>query len=154
MNSETNARFERGDVVWRPDPFKTADQPRPWLLSNNDEHPFDDQEYTVATLTTTERDEALVIESDDWVRGEPIRQSYVSPWTVNTLKHTDIVQPQGQVTEAFVRRVVNELNRYLARRTAKHSRVVQNVITGRLLDRVPSSRTVCPEHEENYFRSG
>ena len=113
MNSETNARFERGDMVWGPDPFKTADQPRPWLLSNNDEHPFGDQEYTVATLTTTERDEALVIESDDWVRGEPTRQSYVSPWTVNTLKHTDIVQPQGQVTEAFVRRVVDELNRYL-----------------------------------------
>jgi len=114
MSSGANATFERGDVVWGPDPFKTTDRPRPWLLLNNDEHPFGTEEYIVATLTTTGREEALSIESDDWIVGEPTRQSYVSPWTVSTLKHDDVTQPQGQVTEPFVRRAVDELGRYLA----------------------------------------
>jgi hypothetical protein len=90
------------------------DRPRPWLILNNDEHPFDDEEYIVTTPTTTDREEALVIDSEDWLRGEPTRQSYLSPWAINTLKHADVVQPQGQVTEAFVQRVIGELDRYLA----------------------------------------
>ena len=32
--------YQRGDVVWGPDPFKTGESPRPWLILNNDTHPF------------------------------------------------------------------------------------------------------------------
>jgi mRNA-degrading endonuclease toxin of MazEF toxin-antitoxin module len=104
--------FERGDVVWGPDPFRSGESPRPWLILNNAEHPFAGEEYVVAALTTTDRPEALAA-SGEWVTGEPTRESYVSPWTVNTLKHADVVEPQGNVTETFVQRVVARLNRYL-----------------------------------------
>jgi hypothetical protein len=27
--------YQRGDVVWGPDPFKSGENPRPWLILNN-----------------------------------------------------------------------------------------------------------------------
>ena len=43
--------YQRGDVVWGPDPFKSGENPRPWLILNNDTHPFGDEEYMTVTLT-------------------------------------------------------------------------------------------------------
>ena len=31
--------YQRGDVVWGPDPFNSGENPRPWLILNNDRHP-------------------------------------------------------------------------------------------------------------------
>ena len=45
--------YQRDDVVWGPDPFKSGENPRPWLILNNDTHPFGDEEYMTVTLTTT-----------------------------------------------------------------------------------------------------
>nr|WP_233514205.1 MULTISPECIES: hypothetical protein [unclassified Haloferax] len=45
--------YQRGDVVWGPDPFKSGENPRPWLILNNDTHPFGDEGYMTVTLTTT-----------------------------------------------------------------------------------------------------
>lgn len=42
--------YQRGDVVWGPDPFKSGENPRPWLILNNDTHPFSEEEYRVAVV--------------------------------------------------------------------------------------------------------
>ena len=39
--------YHRGDVVWGPDPFKSGENPRPWLILNNDTHPFGAEEYKI-----------------------------------------------------------------------------------------------------------
>lgn len=60
--------YRRGDVVWGPDPFKSGENPRPWLILNNDAHPFGDEEYMTVTLTTTPHDEGVSIDESDWIR--------------------------------------------------------------------------------------
>jgi mRNA-degrading endonuclease toxin of MazEF toxin-antitoxin module len=105
--------YERGDVVWGPDPFKSGTNPRPWLILNNDSHPFGDEEYLTATLTTTPHDEGVAIADDDWVEGGMPKRSFVSPWAVASPKHAVIVRRQGRLSEAFVRTVVDALASYL-----------------------------------------
>lgn len=59
--------YQRGDVVWGPDPFKKGENPRPWLILNNDHHPFGDEEYMTVTLTTTPHDEGIALDDTDWI---------------------------------------------------------------------------------------
>lgn len=105
--------YQRGDVIWGPDPFKSGENPRPWLILNNDSHPFGDEEYMTVTLTTTAHDETVPIETSDWVQGGMPRQSYASPWAIASPKHTAIVRRQGRLTESFVRTVIEAMNTYL-----------------------------------------
>jgi hypothetical protein len=58
--------YRRGDVVWGPDPFKSDENPRPWLILNNDTHPFGDEEYMTVTLTTTPHDQGIPLNDADW----------------------------------------------------------------------------------------
>ena len=106
--------YERGEVGWGPDPFKSTEAPRPWLICNNDDHPFGDEEYVTVTLTTTPHDETVPITDEDWVDGGMPRQSYASPWSVASPKHAALVRRQGRLRESFVQRVVAELESYLA----------------------------------------
>ena len=105
--------YRRGDVVWGPDPFKSGESPRPWLILNNDAHPFGDEEYMTVTLTTTPHDATVPIEASDWVEGGTPRQSYASPWSVASPKHDALVRRQGRLAESFVRTVVDAMGAYL-----------------------------------------
>ena len=105
--------YQRGDVVWGPDPFKSGENPRPWLILNNDSHPFGGEEYITVTLTTTPHDKGTPIAEDDWVEGGMPRQSYASPWAVASPKHAALVRRQGCLDESFVRTVVDALETYL-----------------------------------------
>lgn len=105
--------YQRGDVVWGPDPFKPGENSRPWLILNNDAHPFGDEEYMTVTVTTTQHDEGVPLDDADWIEGGMPRQSYVSPWTVASPKHAAIVRRQGRLEESFVRTVVDALETYL-----------------------------------------
>ena len=45
--------LERGHVVLAPDPFDMADDTtRPWVVVNDESHPFDKRQYIVLGLTT------------------------------------------------------------------------------------------------------
>ena len=105
--------YQRRDVVWGPDPFKSGENPRPWLILNNDTHPFGAEEYITVTLTTTPHDEGIPLDDADWVEGGMPRQSYASPWAVASPKHAAIVRRQGRLNESFVRTVVDALEAYL-----------------------------------------
>jgi mRNA-degrading endonuclease toxin of MazEF toxin-antitoxin module len=104
---------ERGDVVWGPDPFKSGEAPRPWLVVNNARHPFGDEESIAVTLTTTAHDGAVAIDETDWVEGGMPRQSYASPWVVASPKHVAILRRQGRLDESFVQTVVSAMRTYL-----------------------------------------
>ena len=44
---------ERGDVVRSVDPFKLGgSRQRPWLIVNNDAHPFGDEQYVAVAVST------------------------------------------------------------------------------------------------------
>lgn len=105
--------FQRGDVVWGPDPFKSGENPRPWLILNNDSHPFGDEEYMTVTLTTTPHDDGIRIRDEDWIDGGMPRRSYASPWSIASPKDAALVRRQGRLTESFVRTVVDALEAYL-----------------------------------------
>lgn len=115
----TSSRYERGDVVWGPHSFDLGEKERPWLVLNDESHPFYGESYLVASLTTTERPEAIPIRESDWQDGSAPKQSFVMPWVVIELKEYQFRDGpgerayQGRVCQEFVDAVVEELVSYL-----------------------------------------
>jgi len=104
--------YSQGAVVIAEDPF--GDNPkRPYLLLSNDHTPFHGREYIAAVITTTDRSEAVQLTDDRFDRGQLPRTSYVSPWSVLTLKDRMITKQPAAVTVATVDEVPRELNGYL-----------------------------------------
>jgi mRNA-degrading endonuclease toxin of MazEF toxin-antitoxin module len=105
--------YRRGDVFWAPDPFREGANPRLWLVLASESLPYAGEEYVVAALTTTDLPANHRV-GDDWVSGnDPSKESYCSPWVVATVKHGDIVNPQGRVTDGFADRMAEECKAYL-----------------------------------------
>ena len=105
---------ERGDVVRSMDPFKLGEsRQRPWLIVNNDAHPFGDEQYVAVAVSTREYDDSIALADDIWKVGGVPRESYVSPWAVHSPRIEDLVAWQGRVTDAFVGCVVDSLEGYL-----------------------------------------
>jgi len=105
---------ERGDVVRSADPFKLGtDRQRPWLIVNNDTHPFADEQHVAVAVSTSEYDDSLRLRDDVWETGGVPRDSFVSPWAVHSPRNEDLVAWQGRVTDAFVSTVVNSIEKYL-----------------------------------------
>lgn len=105
---------ERGDVVRSADPFKLGnDRQRPWLIVNNDSHPFDSEQYIAIAISTKEYADSLALEAEVWEVGGVPRESFVSPWAVHSPHTEDLVAWQGRVRDDFVDHVVDELELYL-----------------------------------------
>ena len=105
---------ERGDVVRSTDPFKLgADRQRPWLIVNNNSHPFVDQQYIAVAISTKSYADSIRLDTDRWVVGGTPRQSFVSPWAIHSPRTEDIGAWQGRLTEAFVDEVVDAAVGYL-----------------------------------------
>lgn len=98
--------FQKGDVVWAPDPFRQGTNPRLWVVLVADPLPYPGEEYICAALTTSNLPQNYEI-GDDWVAGrDPDKPSYCSPWVVATIKHDAIANPQGNVTDAFTDQMI------------------------------------------------
>lgn len=110
---ESNKPFQRADVVKHPAPFKNPPKHRYFLVLSDDSHPFHGEEYAVVALTSKQRPEAIEIAHDDWRFGGPSGDSYVSPWYVLTIKHADVSNAQGSVTDSIADTVANEASSYL-----------------------------------------
>jgi mRNA-degrading endonuclease toxin of MazEF toxin-antitoxin module len=105
---------ERGDVIRSSDPFKLGeDKQRPWLVVNNDTHPFDGEQYIAVAISTKEYDNSLALSEAVWKVGGVPQKSFVSPWAVHSPRSEDFVAWQGRVTDAFVGQVVDQLQTYL-----------------------------------------
>jgi hypothetical protein len=58
---------ERGDIVRSSDPFKLGEErQRPWLIINNDSHPFSDEQFVAVAVSTKAYDDSLALSEDVW----------------------------------------------------------------------------------------
>ena len=71
MTDEESPIYEPGDVVYGDDPFKGAEDARPWLvISNHEGQSFHGNQYIASTLTTkTWHDDFIEIPEASWIRG-------------------------------------------------------------------------------------
>lgn len=104
--------YSQGAIVVAEDPFGTNPN-RPYLIMSNDQVPFHGQEHIAAVITTTARPAAVELTPDRLERGQLPRTSYVSPWSVLTLKEWMITKQPAEATAATVNRVRQELDAYL-----------------------------------------
>jgi len=104
----------RGDVVRSSDPFKLGEErQRPWLIVNNDSHPFDDEQLLGVAISTKEYEGSIALRGDVWEVGGVPRESFVSPWAVHSPRIEDLTAWQGRVSEGLVDTVVDEIATYL-----------------------------------------
>jgi hypothetical protein len=105
---------QRGDVVRSSDPFKLGtDSQRPWLVVNNESHPFGDEQCVAVAISTKEYDDSIALDPTVWDVGGVPRESFVSPWAVHSPRFEDLVAWQGRVTDEFVTTVVDAAVSYL-----------------------------------------
>ena len=111
MTDEEIPIFERGDVVYGDDPFKSEEDARPWLiLSNHEGRPFHGEQYIVVTLTSKSWMDGLVaIPEEDWLRGGTPDKSRVVPWSVQSIDDEDIDFWQGRLEGDLVEEAVAAL---------------------------------------------
>lgn len=83
------------------------------MILSDDSHPFQGEEYAVVALTSKQRPVAVEIENSDWQFGAPPGDSYASPWYVFTIKHADIANPQGSITDQKTDEIAKEAASYL-----------------------------------------
>lgn len=82
------------------------------MIISNERHPFQGEEYLAATLTTTERPEAIEIKEEHWIEGGAPKKSYVAPWVIITVKHGDIKEKIGKLNPDFLDGIVDKLKSY------------------------------------------
>lgn len=104
--------YSQSAIVIAEDPFGNNPK-RPYLILSNDQVPFHGQEYVAAVITTTARTEAVELTNNRFERGRLPRTSYVSPWSVLTLKDWMITKQPAEATDATVDEVRQELDTYL-----------------------------------------
>jgi mRNA interferase MazF len=104
--------YSQGAIVIADDPFDNNPK-RPYLILSNDHVPFHGQEYVAAVITTTARTEAVELTANRLERGRLPRTSYVSPWSVLSLKDWMITKQPAEATDATVDEVRQELDTYL-----------------------------------------
>ena len=105
----------RGNVVLAPDPFEPDDDAtRPWVVVNNEDHPFDKQQYVVMGLTTrTWYEERIPLEEDDYRHRKAPRDSSIVPHAVASLQPTLMTDYVCRVRDEPLDRAVEELAEYL-----------------------------------------
>jgi mRNA interferase MazF len=103
--------FERGDVVYGDDPFKSEEAARPWLiLSNHEGRPFHGEQYIAVTLTTKSWMDGLIeIPEESWCRGGTPDESRIVPWGIQSIDRADIDFWQGRLDDDLVDRAVSTL---------------------------------------------
>ena len=104
--------YSQGAIVIAEDPFGKNPK-RPYLVLSNDHVPFHGQEYIAAVITTTARKEAVELTANRLQRGHLPQMSYVSPWSVLTLKDWMITKQPAEATDATVDEVREALDTYL-----------------------------------------
>jgi mRNA interferase MazF len=103
----TDQSYSRGTVVKGPDLLGPHDQ-RPYVCLSTETPPFREEEAVHAVVTTTCRPAAIPLSGADFRRGGLPRQSYVNPWVLVTIKHADIQEPEGQLTDDTVDEIARE----------------------------------------------
>lgn len=105
--------YTRGDVVKGPNHF-SSDPNRPYVALSNETHPFSDEEAIYAVVTSTARSDAIPITGGDFQSGSlRLDPSYASPWALVTLKHDDILDQEGVLTDQTTKRIAGNAAHYI-----------------------------------------
>ncbi|QLH83926.1 type II toxin-antitoxin system PemK/MazF family toxin [Halosimplex pelagicum] len=107
--------YAQGSIVLAPATFKSG--VRPYLVVSNRNRPFFGDRYTVAVITSTEREIAVELTVDSLTEGElKTYPSYVSPWSLHVFPHQEITKRVAQADDSTMTTVadsVHELTRVL-----------------------------------------
>lgn len=104
--------YTRGAVVKGPDLLADHDY-RPYACLSDDSHPFSDEEALYAAITTTRRPVAVPLGDGDFASGGLPNESYVNPWTIVSIRHSDIHGEEGRLVEETVSQIADEAAGYL-----------------------------------------
>lgn len=100
--------YAQGSVVLAPATFKSG--VRPYLVVSNKNRPFFGDRYTVAVITSTERDSAVAVTADSLAEGElKTYPSYVSPWSLHVFPHQEITKRVAQIDETTMSTVADAI---------------------------------------------
>lgn len=101
--------YAQGSVVLAPATFKSG--VRPYLVVSNRNRPFFGDRYTVAVITSTQRESAVELTAASLVAGElKTYPSYVSPWSLHVFPHQEIVKRVAQLDAQPMRAVADEIH--------------------------------------------
>ena len=104
--------YTRGMVVKGPDLLAEHNY-RPYVCLSDDSHPLSEEEALYAAVTTTRRSVAIPLGNADFVSGGLPRESYVNPWTIVSIRHSDIQQQEGRLDEETVTKITGDAAGYL-----------------------------------------
>jgi len=102
----------QGEVWWGPAPHKSDPAYRPWLVVSDASHPFSAEECIVVGMTTRKHPDGIPVPDEGWVRGGSEKEAYVSPWYVTTIKHRDLDDQQGTLSDSLVTDTIEALHDY------------------------------------------
>lgn len=107
--------LERGHVVLAPDPFKPdEDATRPWVVVNNQQHPFDKEQYIVMALTTqTWYETRIPLDTDDYRHRQAPQDSSIVPHAVASLKPALMTDYVCRIRAGPIDRAVDDLTKVL-----------------------------------------
>jgi mRNA-degrading endonuclease toxin of MazEF toxin-antitoxin module len=103
--------YPQGSIVLVENPY--ADGLRPVLVASNSDRPFQGKQYTFAIISTTEREEAVRLDSADITEGSlNVHPSFVNPWSVHEVEHAAINRRVAQTADDVVERVADGIERF------------------------------------------
>ena len=103
--------YGQGDVVVAEDPLGRTSR-RPYLVVSNGSRPFQGEDYLVAGVTTTERGQSVPL-AGEFEAGGLDRESFVSPWTVLTIRNEHVSKRVGVASERVVAETVGSIASYV-----------------------------------------
>lgn len=113
-------QYQVGDVVWCVDPFKFgSDLSRMFAVISTRTHPFEDEQFLGATITTTDHLVAHPLKDIYWEYGGTPEDSYILPLSIHSPRasqiqtppnYDDIMDPwQGRLSQEFMSEILDEI---------------------------------------------
>ena len=102
----------QGEVWWGPAPHKSDSAYRPWLIISDTSHPFSAEECIAVGMTTQSHSDGIAVPDEAWIHGGSKKDAYVSPWYVTTIKHRDLDNQQGTLSDPLVAAAIEALHDY------------------------------------------
>jgi mRNA-degrading endonuclease toxin of MazEF toxin-antitoxin module len=103
--------YTQGSIVLVENPY--ADGLRPVMVVSNTDRPYQGKQYTFVIITTTERREAVRLDSTDLTEGGlDVSPSFVNPWSVHEVGHADIRARIAQASADMIERVADGITRF------------------------------------------
>jgi len=107
--------YAQGSIVLAPATFKRG--VRPYLVVSNRNRPFYGERYTVAVITSTDRERAIELTESSLTEGElKTYPSYVSPWSLHVFPAQEIGKRVAQIdseTMGTITETIHDLTRVL-----------------------------------------